>query len=381
MFKNWKAVFTETMIQAGKEEKILAIRNGDVSLDGTPYITVVVDGGWSHRSFGHRYTSTSGVACVIGLRTKKLLYVGVRNKYCYTCEYRKRNNIAERHDICYKNWNGTSPGMESDMIVEAFSSSMDIHGLQYRIMIGDGDSSTYKKIKENVSYGRHVIKRECANHVIKNYTKALFNLQKQLGNNGKKILSNAKIMKLKLVARMAIIHNAKNELGIEFLRDDLKNGPKHVFNIHTHCKPYYCKSPECEKNAETNVTSIKIIEKVHDVLKMIVQKAPQLTTNDTSNLAENYMSLVAKFSGGKQINRGNKGSYTNRSYGAALDFQLGPEWSYKTWKKVAKSPYSPLKKFGMKKITLIENKKKSLNNTYMNKGLRNKTKKNYLKHL
>jgi len=38
---------------------------------------------------------------------------------------------------------------------------------------------------------------------------------------------------------------------------------------------------------------------------MLFQKAPQLTTNDTSNLAENYMSLVAKYSVGKQINRGN----------------------------------------------------------------------------
>lgn len=74
------------MLQTGKEEKLLAIKNGDVTTTGIPYITVIVDGGWSHRSFGHRYTSSSGVACVIGWRTKKLLYVGVRNKYCYTCD-------------------------------------------------------------------------------------------------------------------------------------------------------------------------------------------------------------------------------------------------------------------------------------------------------
>lgn len=108
---------------------------------------------------------------------------------------------------------------------------------------------------------------------------------------------------------------------------------------------------------------------------MIVQKAPQLTTNDTSNLAENYMSLVAKFSGGKQINRGNKGSYTHRSFGAALDFQLGPEWSYKTWKKVTTSPYSPLKNFGIKKKLQTEYKKRSLNNSYNTNGLQKNTKK------
>lgn len=353
------------MLQAGKEEKMLAIKNGDVTTTGIPYITVIVDGGWSHRSFGHRYTSSSGVACVIGWRTKKLLYVGVRNKYCYTCEYRNRNNMSTKHDMCFKNWNGTSAGMESDMIVEAFCSSMDVHGLQYRVMIGDGDSSTFKKIKENVPYGRHVIKRECANHVVKNYTKALFNLQKQLGNIGKRLIPNAKIMKLKILARMAITYNAKNQLGTESLRTDLKNGPQHIFNIHKNCKPYYCKKIQ-EKNSNNPLISEKILEKINDVLKMLIQKAPQLTTNDTSNLAENYMSLVAKFSGGKQINRGNKGSYTHRSFGAALDFQLGSEWSYKTWKKVAISPYSPLKKFGIKKKLQIEYKRKSLHNLYSN---------------
>ena len=54
------------MIQAGREEKMLALRNGDVTEKGIPYITVIVDGGWSHRSFGHRYIASSGVACVIG---------------------------------------------------------------------------------------------------------------------------------------------------------------------------------------------------------------------------------------------------------------------------------------------------------------------------
>lgn len=80
--------------------------------------TVIVDGGWSHRSHGHRYTANSGVACVIGLQTKKLLYVGIRNKYCYMCQYLLINNKPTQHDGCFKNWEGSSPGMESDMIVE-----------------------------------------------------------------------------------------------------------------------------------------------------------------------------------------------------------------------------------------------------------------------
>lgn len=81
----WKSVLSEAIINAGIEEKHLAIKNGDITDTVIPYITVTVDGGWSHRSHGHRYTANSGVSCVIGSRTKKLLYV--RNKYCYMCQY------------------------------------------------------------------------------------------------------------------------------------------------------------------------------------------------------------------------------------------------------------------------------------------------------
>lgn len=78
------------MIDAGQKERSLAIENGDVTSDGTPFITVVVDGGWSHRSHGHRYDAKSGVSCVTGLRTKKLLHLDIRNKYCAMYEYLKK---------------------------------------------------------------------------------------------------------------------------------------------------------------------------------------------------------------------------------------------------------------------------------------------------
>lgn len=129
----WKSVLTDAIVNAGNEERQLAIQNGDVTDTGIPYITVIVDGGWSHRSHGHHYTANSGVACVIGLRTKKLLYVGVRNKYCYMCQYLLKNNKPTKHDGCFKNWDGSSPGMESDMIVEAFKCCFEIHGVMYRL--------------------------------------------------------------------------------------------------------------------------------------------------------------------------------------------------------------------------------------------------------
>lgn len=49
------------MQKAGEEERKIAIEKGNVCVDGTPYITVIVDGGWSKRSYGHGFNAASGV--------------------------------------------------------------------------------------------------------------------------------------------------------------------------------------------------------------------------------------------------------------------------------------------------------------------------------
>ena len=54
---------------------------------------------------------------------------------------------------------------------------------------------------------------------------------------------------------------------------------------------------------------------MNEVLKKgdrIVSLAAQLVTNKTSNMAETYMSINAKFNGGKQVNRIQRGSFENR---------------------------------------------------------------------
>ncbi|KAH8022315.1 hypothetical protein HPB51_023368 [Rhipicephalus microplus] len=64
----------------------------------TPYITVIVDGGGSHRSHGPVFPN-SGVAVIIGERTKKLLYIGVRNKLCSTCEHYSRTGKGKKDHV------------------------------------------------------------------------------------------------------------------------------------------------------------------------------------------------------------------------------------------------------------------------------------------
>lgn len=57
----WEATALKEMELAALEEKNLAIQRGDVDSDGTPLITVVVDGSWAKRSYKTNFASLSGV--------------------------------------------------------------------------------------------------------------------------------------------------------------------------------------------------------------------------------------------------------------------------------------------------------------------------------
>lgn len=54
--------------EAHKEEIKMALEKNNVDADGMPYITVVLDGGWSKRSYGHNYNALSGVVSTIELK-------------------------------------------------------------------------------------------------------------------------------------------------------------------------------------------------------------------------------------------------------------------------------------------------------------------------
>src|SRR5688572_18144556 len=110
--QQWKDSLQPSMEAAAAEERRIAIETGRVDMDGVPYVRVIVDCGWSSRSHGHNYNAMSGVAVIIGFQTKKLLFVGVRNKFCVTCAKNPENTP---NHLCFKNWSGPSTAMEADI--------------------------------------------------------------------------------------------------------------------------------------------------------------------------------------------------------------------------------------------------------------------------
>ena len=255
--KEWRALLQDSKREAAEEEKSLARERGSLH-EGVPAVTVIVDGGWCKRTHKHSYNAKSGVAIIIGKETGKLLYMGVRNKYCSTCsEAEKENKTPQTHD-CYKNWDGPSASMETDIILQGFKEAESKYGLRYTKFVGDGDSSTHPNLITGVPCWRHAIKKlECANHAIKCYRGALEKLvQEKPHYKGKGRLTESMRKKMTKAARCAIKMRStipdKREAA-NLLRQDLRNGPFHCFGDHSRCSTDYCTA--LQSTASTQTTS------------------------------------------------------------------------------------------------------------------------------
>ena len=172
--------------------------------------------------------------------------------------------------------------------------------------------------------------------------------------------------------------------NVQKLRHDLRNGPARVFGDHRQCNSQFCRNTEVDNTTsednESDATAIQIPEpsnfqeqieaiileeneiaaepnaeemddarrgsrlcsvpealfaKVMACGDRLVMLAPKLITNQTSNLAECYMSIRCCFDGGKQYNRVQRGSFEARCYGAGLRVQNGPTWAAEFWEKTA----------------------------------------------
>ena len=336
------------MQEVAEEEKANAVMKNRYH-QGVPAITVVVDGGWSKPSHKHSYNAKSGVAVNIGHHTRKLQFLGFQNKFCSVCAIAHNKGSETPEHTCYCNWNGSSVAMESDIIAEGFSLSEKMYGLRYISVIGDGDSSVMATICQSVTYGVFVNKIECANHACKAYRGRLETLAKDHQEfRGKGGLTKRAIQRLTIGARVAITNHSKTG-NVNQLCHDLCNGPAHVFGDHSNCNPDFCshrsippsiddddeelatETLESDANTTTAQQFVDQLDNILDQLEAhhskqdeddtiqgghsslfnqlppglfnkvmacsdrLVMLAPQLISNQTSNLAECYMSIRYHF--------------------------------------------------------------------------------------
>jgi hypothetical protein len=316
-----------------------------------------------------------GVAVIVGEKTKKILHIGIRNKFCYICTRAGNIGCAPREHECFKNWEESSQAMEADIILEGFRKA-DNYGVRYMNIIGDGDSSVYARIQQEIPvWGCYVTKKECANHVCKCLRTNLEKLvEKNPSYKGKGNLTERVRVRIVSAVRCAIRMRsgmANKSEAAKLLSKDINNCVYHIFGKHNNCSSDFCKAKNTtnlpENAAEedpaedidillqqqkfwtegssiteqeesrsdlfmkdTDLTS-EIIKDVQKILNRVSEKSNRLIGNYTSNLCESWMHIRSKFDGGKVFNHCNRFSWNTRCYAGALRTNFGPEWVPTTW--------------------------------------------------
>ncbi|KAK3922399.1 hypothetical protein KUF71_011868 [Frankliniella fusca] len=371
----------DAMILAGQKELELAVDEGDKCADGVPYITVVVDGQWSKRSFGNKYDATSGSATIIGYRTGKVLFTGVKNKRCSVCEYAQRKNIPEeevRDHACAKNYSGPSTGMEAELIQEGFKRSVLMHNLRFMKYIGDGDSSVEKMLcKDKQPYGATfpVQKIECKNHLLRNLKKSLLQISQNthlpcpVGLNKQDMVFLRKLVKentLRLATGVSCASEYRgrtedvpmHHMRVANLRADILNAPLHTFGDHDKCAEYFCKTrqgasaataaavdtaatagpgsasapgpspaapPPPEVNYVPRLSTAGIWSLIMTAVHRLADKASSLVYNVSNNPCEVANSVIAQKVANKRPYLGGSSSYEMRVNAAALSLNTSGE--------------------------------------------------------
>jgi hypothetical protein len=99
-----------------------------------------------------------------------------RVKTCVVCDKKREEEEEIPEHVCFKNWSQSSQAMEADVIVEGFRKSLEDHGLIYKYLIGDADSSVFSKIQMQIVYpGRTPVEKvDCVNHGVRGLNSKLF---------------------------------------------------------------------------------------------------------------------------------------------------------------------------------------------------------------
>ena len=149
--------------------------------------------------------------------------------YCSACV---QGTHQDKH-ACFQNWDASSSEMETDIILDGFLKAEQMHGVRYTRFIGDGDSSVFPTLRENIPiWGHDIQKVKCANHACKCYRSSLEKLvtnnpfykgKDRLTEKMRKCLTNAACCEINITSKEA----DRNVAG-RLIEQDL-NSPFHSF--------------------------------------------------------------------------------------------------------------------------------------------------------
>ena len=123
--------------------------------------------------------------------------------------------------------------MEWKIVVEAFQSIFDKYGLKILTYVGDGDSTTFKKIQILIEWGERVKKIEDLIHLMRAYRSSLEETKKKYKVKGG--LNDQTVSFLCKMSRIMINKYLIQEISLEKLRQLIFSVPFHIYDIHSKC--------------------------------------------------------------------------------------------------------------------------------------------------
>ncbi|KAF0709769.1 YqaJ domain-containing protein, partial [Aphis craccivora] len=137
-------------------------------------------------------------------------------------------------------------------VAEGFKKSVEMHGLKYNKLIGDGDYSVTKRLQEIMPYCPNffIEKIECRNHLLRNYGTKLTGIVKNtkypisIRNHIKKNPVRFRSAITKAMDYRSKLQYETKEEKIFGLRKDITNSFRHILGDHRLCEPYFCNGPK-----------------------------------------------------------------------------------------------------------------------------------------
>ncbi|KAJ8897262.1 hypothetical protein PR048_002608 [Dryococelus australis] len=216
--------------------------------------------------------------------------------------------------------------MEQDIIVDGFVQIMNMHGIKYNKLIGDGDSSVHRKLIDATPYGpdMQVQKIECRNHVLRNYMNKVRDIcgKTRLGNLQLRTILQTQAQHLRTAVVSAIKYRKDQKSFIsnyertEELRKDAFKSPYHVFGNHDKCvdRDYFggAKSKHGETDLVPQLKEAGIWRGPLIPVQRVATHATSLILDVDTNISETFNSVVAKTVGGKRANFALRNSYQTK---------------------------------------------------------------------
>ena len=249
-----------------REEKELTQKykednNLNTNLSDNPIgLTCGYDMGWSKRSSGNRYDSTSGHAFLTGCHSKKILAAQVTSKRCSVCSAAKAKDeeLPPDHD-CPRNFKGSSKAMEAEGALALVTGLFEDHqdsNVFVEALVMDDDASTRAILSHPTNNSKDRLSLHIPqptfladpSHRTKVVVKAIFILAHMPKSQSECTTIDA----LRIKKYYGYMIKQARTMTMGELKNRCKAVIEHLFNDHTYCDLSWCKP----KQVATEVNNI-----------------------------------------------------------------------------------------------------------------------------